>query len=534
MVTRDNPYIPVMLSLVPRILTNLDRDADSPTYGSFDRSHWHLKATGFSSAVLQQAALALAVAYANDFPGNPYYLESRVKEWIAASLSFWARSQNRDGSYDEYWRHEGSFPATAFSAFSATEVYLLLGLKDERLAAAMERSGRFLCNRSERFAANQEVVSSAAIYNLYLITGRRTYLEAFEKKIAGIRAMQSKEGFLPEHGAADVGYSSVSLDYLSLLHEKTGRQDIAEMCNALIGFLSYFIHPDASAGGRYASRNTEYILPAGLASCSRFNALAGSMLEALKHCIPLSLGIDERYWLHYAGYSYARALIAYRRDQAQAALPCRQRLERLMQDAGFYVRGEVSWYIIVSLLKGGSFRLYLGDKLFWEDTGYRIIKGKSVFHSEIGGHSRYSAEAGRIEIEKNFYRRGFVRMSPLCSFLLYLYGRLFGNAFWRYFRRRFIQAGRRSGIVLSRTLTIGEGRIIVEDRIRCAPRASLVHNPQESIKDIPSAKFFCVSSLTDQARPAHYPVDGDFGLRTEIDLVEKKVRVSETAGSPIN
>ncbi|HJP53402.1 MAG TPA: hypothetical protein QF556_01655, partial [Rhodospirillales bacterium] len=42
-----------------RVLTQMDRDPDSPTFGCFDRNHWHYKMRDFASAVLQQGLFTL-------------------------------------------------------------------------------------------------------------------------------------------------------------------------------------------------------------------------------------------------------------------------------------------------------------------------------------------------------------------------------------------------------------------------------------------------------------------------------------------
>ena len=65
-----NPYIPIVLHLIPRILTNLDRDRDSPTFGCFDRNFWHYKVHDYSSGLLQQCMLTLGLVYSNNFEGN--------------------------------------------------------------------------------------------------------------------------------------------------------------------------------------------------------------------------------------------------------------------------------------------------------------------------------------------------------------------------------------------------------------------------------------------------------------------------------
>ncbi len=75
-----NPYIPIVLTIVPRLLSNLDRDPQSPTYGCFDRNHWLLKIRPFASAVVQQGCLTLALVQRNNFDGNIYFGNRTIKE----------------------------------------------------------------------------------------------------------------------------------------------------------------------------------------------------------------------------------------------------------------------------------------------------------------------------------------------------------------------------------------------------------------------------------------------------------------------
>ena len=56
-------YRDFILEKAPLVLTQVDRDKDSLTYGSCDRNHWHLKIRDFTSAILQQTALTMALLY---------------------------------------------------------------------------------------------------------------------------------------------------------------------------------------------------------------------------------------------------------------------------------------------------------------------------------------------------------------------------------------------------------------------------------------------------------------------------------------
>src|SRR5882724_7800684 len=94
-------YAVKAISQVPRLLSQLDRNPFSSTYGSFDRSYWHDKSSDFSNADAQLGAHTLALLYQHDFPENPYKGQPWIKEWAIASLVFWAGLQHSDGTFDE-------------------------------------------------------------------------------------------------------------------------------------------------------------------------------------------------------------------------------------------------------------------------------------------------------------------------------------------------------------------------------------------------------------------------------------------------
>ena len=137
-------YADFVLKNAPRVITQIDRDPNSKTYGSCDRNFWHLKTRDFSSAILQQSGLVLALLYSNDFEGNVYYKNENIKEWAVATVYYWAKVQLKDGSFNEYYPHEHGFPPTAFSLFSACEIYKKLKLKDEMLVSKMAKTAHYL------------------------------------------------------------------------------------------------------------------------------------------------------------------------------------------------------------------------------------------------------------------------------------------------------------------------------------------------------------------------------------------------------
>jgi len=63
MVFAKEKILDSVLKQVPRLLSLLDRNRFSKTYGSFDRQFWHYKTVDFSGGRYQEAALTLALLY---------------------------------------------------------------------------------------------------------------------------------------------------------------------------------------------------------------------------------------------------------------------------------------------------------------------------------------------------------------------------------------------------------------------------------------------------------------------------------------
>jgi hypothetical protein len=91
------------LRQIPKILTLLDRNSHSPTYGCFDRNFWHYKMVDFPSGMAQEFVWPLALAYSINAPGNVYYQQQSLKRWAEAGILYAARSAHSDGSCDDYF-----------------------------------------------------------------------------------------------------------------------------------------------------------------------------------------------------------------------------------------------------------------------------------------------------------------------------------------------------------------------------------------------------------------------------------------------
>src|SRR5690348_6985735 len=89
----------LVLPEIPKLLTLLDRTPVSPTYGCFDRLYWHYRMIDFPCGMSQEFVLPLALVWSIDgLPGNPYFRDPAIREWLVAGMRFAARSAHSDGS----------------------------------------------------------------------------------------------------------------------------------------------------------------------------------------------------------------------------------------------------------------------------------------------------------------------------------------------------------------------------------------------------------------------------------------------------
>jgi len=377
-------YADFILKNAPKVITQIDRDKHSITYGSCDRNHWHLKIRDFTSAILQQSGLTLALLYSINFEGNIYYKKENIKKWAESTVYYWAKIQLRDGSFNEYYPYEHGFPPTAFSLYSACETYKRLGMTDKYLVNKFIKTGRYLVKHIEEKAFNQEIASIAALYSLYSIVKENWILEGIEKKLTRILNLQSKEGWFPEYGGADIGYLSVALDMLSEYYFMSNDERVIKPIFNVIDFISYFVHPDETTGGEYGSRNTTYFLPNGIEVAIKLgNTKAIAIKDTLFYCNKNKRffmdSIDDRYLSHYLLHSFLRAIEKemtntdiYVSDQ----LPFSTDHCRFFAESGLLCVKRQPYYSIVSLKKGGVIKVWKDKEEIFIDCGYRVNFGK--------------------------------------------------------------------------------------------------------------------------------------------------------------
>lgn len=520
----------------PRLLTSLDRNITSKTYGCFDRTYWQYKTVDFPGARSQEAALTLALLYSSNTKSNPYYHNALVKEWVRAALGFWCSIQER-GTFNEWYPHERSFVATAFTTYAISETLLVLPeLRTPRLLACLRASGDWLLRHDERRVFNQESGCVAALYNLFLLTDDVRYKESAERKAGFIIEHQNKEGWWYEYEGPDIGYLSLMIDYLSKYYEKSGDARVLDALKRAIRFVSFFVHPDGTSGGDYASRNTEYLIPGGFFRMAQESEDAAAIARRITDNVAEGKGIfpatlDDRY-LTYISYNWLQAAL----EQAppnSGKLPCDlSEIRTDFLEAGIAVRGTPSFYLIINGKKGGAFMLFSkkAERKIVE-TGLVLMTRQGPYsNGRIAAGSSLGIEGGKIRVDATFFKVTSHRMDSKKLFAI----RAFQNTLGRSATlARLVKSKLRDLLIskrsagsgsLQREMVVGD-EVSITDTVTLVPGTSEVRlNSKFSELYVPSSQYFQVQELQNEL--IRIPVTGkDITIARIIDA-KGKVRLT--------
>lgn len=494
-------YKRFILDKTPLILTQIDRDKDSPTYGDCDRNHWHLKTRDFTSAILQQSGLFLALLYKYNFEGNIYFNNENMRDWAIATVNYWCKIQLKDGSFNEYYPNEHGFPPTAFSLYSSCEIYKLLDLRDEEIKTKIKNTAYYLGRIIEYKAFNQEMASITAMYSAYQILKDEQIKQMLEKKLIRILSLQDKEGWFSEYEGADIGYLSVTFDMLAEYYVLSKDERVVQPLEKVLDFIRYFLHPDNTIGGEYGSRNTTYFLPYGLQVMSNLGYKdAESMLEKLfndDYDYNYFLNsVDDRYLSHYIMHSFMRALKIRHSNEYSKIFQYDN--VKYFQNAGLYVYSKDDVYVVIGLKKGGVIKVFKENKEIYIDCGYRafIDKVKGIFTTNWQDNTYKIINENMVcSVEGNMNKVNLKVSTPIMHMGLRVVSLLFGNKIIGFLKKKLIFANKKSEIYFKRKIMFEDNKITIEDYIKSPYNIKLEKASNMSLRHVASGKFFMNSDL---------------------------------------
>lgn len=462
------------IAQIPKILTLLDRNPHSPTYGCFDRNFWHYKIIDFPSGMSQEFVWPLSLVYALPLPDNPYYQQESIKTWVEAGILYAAHSAHRDGSCDDYFPFERAGGAAAFSLLACIESYQLLGLNNPEALRFFELRADWLAHHQESGRlTNHQALIVLCLELMGRLLGTNKWADAKQQRLQQVLSWQDSEGWFQEYEGCDPGYHTLTISCLARYYElastplnpplprgetetpspwqgegwgeaqENGRgegnlEPLAELKDAIAKathLASHFVHPDGSYGGEYTSRNTYNFFPHGF--------------ELVGKWLPEALNINDRFLRglahqknacyaddHIIGHHTWNYLLTWQ-DFVEARPPLKPRPEgrfwlpnaRLLVDR----RGDTELYL--ALNKGGVFKVFKGDRLVLSDTQFSLqVRSGSAIKNAVGhlvGPYDIQVEDDRILIQGALGWAKQKQMTPLNLMILrgvmFTVGRFFPN-----------------------------------------------------------------------------------------------------------
>ncbi len=392
-----------------RMLSRLDRRPWSPTYGCFDREFWHYKTfIEFPRPNFQQAMWGLALLYKTPFEGNEFAGHPAVLEWLSAALKFWVAMRHRDGSVDEWFLHERSFCATAFSTAAAAETLLLVRAElnpatQSQVLQAIRQTAAWLRTRPNLQVANQVIVALVASDALRHLAPSNEAAFSDWKRLA--LDLQHAEGWFSEYGGADIGYGLLALDLLVHVWARRPDADIERSVRSLLAFLACFVHPDGSIGGDYGSRGTNHCFLYGLeALAARGWPAACAMVKVLRQQerLPNVLTTDDTYACYFYFNSACLTATVELLDVSSASRPAR--VCRAFPGAGLLVHETDAYKAVVSTRRG-VWRAFDRHGQVFGDAGYVVqTPDGDIWTSSRSENIAPAILAGNVEVTKAFTR----------------------------------------------------------------------------------------------------------------------------------
>ena len=541
-------YLACIRSEIPRLLSLMDRDAHSKTFGCMDRTYWAWKFTDFPGARFQEGVCAMAFLYATPFENNVLYQNANLLRWITAGINFWCGIQRPSGDFDEAYPQERSLAATAFTTFYLAEAYILLGgnALSESLArkfhCSMERAGNWLIKNDEThgFLSNHLAAAAAALYHVHQITGDQRFRDRARQFIDRILQHQSSEGWYDEYGGADPGYQTHGSFYLARCYEISRDEDIALSLERANRFLCHFVHPDLSIGGEYSSRNTQTYYPAAFemmaSRCGSATWIKTEMLPGIRSGSSAGLSTVDvyNYFPMLNNYVFAYLSANITQEEVVADGPDQNASRIYFPKAGILKIRKPAYDLFVGLAKGGVIKLFNRRlcKLEFNDCGYigRTKRNQIVSSQWFEPDRETQVMEESVTIQGDFYEVSRPVMTPF----LFLGFRMFTLTLGRFGKisywlksvlvKALIYRKRNLDVQLRRDITFREDGIDITDSLAGSERnrlQSLSSGELFTTIHMGSSKYFLPNELAVQETR-----DMDAGFLFSGDKAMVEIRVS--------
>ena len=364
---------------LPRILSQIGRDENVPDHGCCDRNHHHYKIRDFSSIIIQQAGYAAWCA--SLLPENAPLAEG-LRGTARAACLYWNRRALRFRAFEEYYPWEEGYPPVAFSTLAVAKLALAGVVKPEEIRPGLAVAARQLLDRFEAEAANQQVAGTSALCQIRKLFPELVPADRLEQVVVRTLKCQHPEGWYMEYGGQDLGYLSVTMDCLWDAFDVTGDARFRESAVKALRYMGIFLAISPRGIGMHNARNTDYVVPYGIARFledSEHAPLAARILRGLLENVDAPghyfRAVDDRYWCHYIGHSLYRAVPLLEKLESVRAESVSPE-NRFLEGTGHFLRGRTEPFrAFVSGKKGGILTLFDENGRSISDFGWVVPDG---------------------------------------------------------------------------------------------------------------------------------------------------------------
>ena len=462
------------LAQIPKILTLLDRNPHSPTYGCFDRNFWQYKIIDFPSGMAQEFVWPLALVYHTAVPNNPFYRRRVIRDWVEAGILYAARSAHHDGSCDDYFPYERAGGAAAFSLLACIESYTELKLKNEEILKFFEKRANWLAHHNESGRlTNHQALIVLCLELLSKLLSTTQWDKAKALRLERVLDWQNAEGWFQEYEGCDPGYHTLTISCLARIYQIRPDMRLKEALIKAVDLAAHFVHPDGSYGGEYASRNTYNFFPHGF--------------ELVGRWMPDALRINDRFLValannlapcyaddHIIGHHTWNYLLAWRDFVSDRPAPAPRTTDSLwLKEAQILIerRGDTELYL--ALNKGGVFKLFRGKKLVASDTQFSLQVREGRKLKNAVGHlvDKYQVklEDDTITIQGQLGWAKQKQMTPLNLLILRVvmlsFGRFFPNLIRKLLQKMLITGKKDAPFKFTRVLKWENDGWVVRDEL---------------------------------------------------------------------
>ena len=424
------------LAQIPKILTLMDRNPHSPTYGCFDRTFWQYKVIDFPAGMSQEFVYPLALTYHTNLPQNEFYQQPILKEWIEAGIFYGLKSSHPNGSCDDYFPFERAAGAAAFSLLAFIDSYTMMGLDNPKILAFLAKRADWLAHHQEsgRLTNHQALIVLCLELLSKLLRSDR-WESSKAKRLEQVLSWQNPEGWFQEYEGCDPGYHTLTISCLARVYELNPSNRLKDAIAKATLLVTQFVHPDGSYGGEYTSRNTYNFFPHGFELVGKWLPEALSINDPFLEGLANGLGAcysDDRIIGHHT-WNYLLAWRDY--------IPLRPSITALpkerfhLQEGGILIERRDDTELYLALNKGGTFKLFCDKKLIASDTQFSLlVREGSKLKNAVGhliGNYQVNIEENEITISGSLGWAKQKQMNPFNLIALRLVmltmGRFFPN-----------------------------------------------------------------------------------------------------------